>query len=68
MRNIVIDISEKELQRVCQAYQTLQLFMEKILPPNELYHTKCVQGLQESIADVHNGQIKEVKTFEDFVS
>jgi hypothetical protein len=68
MRNIAIDISEEELQRVWQAYQTLQLFMEKILSPNELYHATFLQGLQEAIADVHNGQITEVTTFEDFIA
>ncbi|MEI7696234.1 MAG: hypothetical protein WCI64_11405 [Chlorobium sp.] len=68
MRNIAIDISEEELQHVCQAYQTLQLFMEKILSPNELYQTKFLQGLHEAVADVQNEQIKEVTTFEDFIA
>jgi hypothetical protein len=68
MRNIAINISEDELQHVWQAYQTLQLFMEKILSPNELYHTKFLQGLQEAITDIHNRQVKEVTTFEDFVA
>jgi hypothetical protein len=68
MRNIAIDISEEELQHVWQAYQTLQLFMEKILSPNELYQTKFLQGLQEAVADVQNDQITEVTTFEDFIA
>ena len=68
MKNIAIDISEEELQHVWQAYQTLQLFMEKILSPNELYQTKFLQGLQVAVADVQNNQIKEVTTFEDFIA
>jgi len=36
MKNIAIDISKEELQHVWQAYQTLQLFMEKILSPGGL--------------------------------
>ena len=68
MKNIAIDISEEELQRVWQAYQTLQLFMEKILSPNELYHTKFLEGLHDAVAEAHNGQIKEVTTFKDFIA
>ncbi|MFH1075443.1 MAG: hypothetical protein V1753_01155 [Pseudomonadota bacterium] len=68
MGNIAIEMSEDELQHVWQAYQTLQRFMEKILSPNELYHTEFLQGLQEAIGDVHNRQIKEVTTFEDFIA
>ena len=68
MRNITIEMSEEELKHVLQAYQTLQLFMEKILSPNELYQTEFLQGIQEAIHDVQSGRIKEVSTFEDFIA
>jgi hypothetical protein len=47
---------------------TLQLFMKKILSPNELYQTEFLQGIQEAIHDVQSGRIKEVSTFEDFIA
>ncbi|MEI6260189.1 MAG: hypothetical protein WCR46_09805 [Deltaproteobacteria bacterium] len=68
MRNITIEMSGEELKHVLQAYQTLQLFMEKILSPNELYQTEFLQGIQEAIHDVQSGRIKEVSTFEDFIA
>lgn len=68
MGNIAIEMSEDEVQHVWQTYQTLQRVIEKVISPNELYHTEFLNGLQESISDVHNRQIKEVKTFEDFIA
>lgn len=68
MKNINIKISEEELQNICQSYQVLQNFLEKILSPNELYHTEFIHGIQEALHEIHTDQITEVNTFEDFIA
>lgn len=68
MENITIKISKKELSSVLDAYNTLQSFLSKILPPNELYHQKFLTGLREAKSDVNTGQYVEVNSFEEFIS
>jgi hypothetical protein len=68
MKSIDIKLSEEEFQNIYQAYQTLQNFLEKILPTNELYHTEFIHGIQEALHEVNIGEIKEVNTFEDFIA
>lgn len=67
MHNIAVEISTEELRSVGQAYQTIEHFLEKLVPPNELYHTEFLQGLEESLDEAHNGQLTEVQNFADFI-
>jgi len=67
MKNITLQISEKELLEVVSAYKTLQNFLEKIVSPNEIYESEFLEGLQQSQAEVHNKKFSEVKSFADFV-
>ena len=67
MANITIQISEEEFTGVLQAYHTLQAFLEKIAPVNELYQAAFLNGLKEAQDDVEVGRLEEVKSFEDFV-
>jgi hypothetical protein len=67
MKSITLQISEEELREVAQAYKTLQNFLEKIIPPNELYTDEFLEGLQEAQTDVDNKNFTEVKSFADFV-
>ena len=67
MSEITIQLSESELKKVVQAYQTLQNFLEKIISPNELYTNEFLEGLREAKADVENENFSEVKSFADFI-
>ena len=67
MRNITLQISEKELAEVVSAYKTLQNFLEKVVSPNEIYESEFLEGLQQSQAEVQNKEFSEVKSFADFV-
>ena len=67
MSEITIQMSESELKKVVQAYQTLQNFLEKIISPNELYTDEFLEGLREAKADVENENFSEVKSFADFI-
>ena len=67
MSEITIQLSESELKKVVQAYQTLQNFLEKIISPNELYTDEFLEGLREAKADVENENFSEVKSFADFI-
>ena len=52
MSEITVQLSESELKKVVQAYQTLQNFLEKIISPNELYTNEFLEGLREAKAEV----------------
>ncbi len=39
-----------------------------MMSPNELYPEEFIAGLSEAVNDVREGNITEVKTFEDFIS
>lgn len=67
MKNITLQISEKELLEVVSAYKTLQNFLEKIVSPNEIYKSEFLEGLRQSQMEVHNKEFSEVKSFADFV-
>jgi len=67
MRNITLQISEKELAEVIAAYKTLESFLEKVVSPNEIYESEFLEGLQQSQAEVQNKEFSEVKSFADFV-
>jgi hypothetical protein len=67
MKNITLQISEKELLEVVAAYRTLQNFLEKIVSPNEIYQSEFLDGLRQAQADVQNEDFVEVKNFADFV-
>ncbi len=67
MADIIIRISDEELKSMVEAYQTLQNFLEKIAPPNELYLTDFLEGLQEARAEMKNGQTSEIENFANFI-
>ncbi len=67
MKNITVQISEDELRKVTQAYQTLQKFLDKLISPNELYTDEFLEGLTEAQAEIGKGDFVEVKNFADFV-
>ena len=67
MRNITLQISEKELLEVVAAYKTLENFLEKVVSPNELYKSEFLEGLRQSRAEIENKEFSEVKSFADFV-
>jgi hypothetical protein len=67
MGNITIQISEKEFKGVLEAYRTLQIFLEKIASPNELYQADFLEGIKEAQDEVKSGRFEEVGGFEEFV-
>lgn len=68
MKSIDIKLSEEEFANVYQAYQTLQIFLEKVLSPNEVYNTEFIQGIQESLHEVNSGKTQAVTNFENFIN
>ena len=50
------------------AYNTLQSFLDKLIPPNELYQEKFLNGLKDAVTDVKSKNYSEVKSFEEFIS
>lgn len=68
MKNIDIKLSEEEFANVYQAYQTLQIFLEKVLSLNEVYNTEFIHGIQESLHEVNSGKTQEVTNFENFIN
>ena len=68
MNTITIKLSEEQLSRVIDAYKTIQEFLASILSPNELYQAQFLEGLKESDKDIRKGNIKDVKSFDDFTS
>ena len=67
MKNLTITISEEEFTEILNAYHTLQMFLEKMISPNELYQDEFLSGLREAQKEVELGGFKEVKSFVDFV-
>ena len=67
MKNIRLEISEEELREVAKAYKTLQIFLEKIISPNEIYADEFLEGLREAQAEINDKNFVEVKTFADFI-
>ncbi|CAN2040718.1 conserved hypothetical protein [Candidatus Magnetomoraceae bacterium gMMP-15] len=64
---MTIKISKEELKNVIQAYQILQVFLQKFISKNELYHLEFIQGLEESLSDVEAWNVKKVDSFKDFI-
>jgi hypothetical protein len=67
MSSITIMLSEKQLNKVIDAYRTIQEFLASSLSPNELYQKKFLKGMQEATDDVRSGNMKTVNSFDDFV-
>jgi hypothetical protein len=68
MSTIAIKLTEEQLTKIIEAYRTIQEFLSKALSPNELYHAEFLDGLRESDEDIRQGNLKEVKSFDDFIS
>ncbi len=68
MSGITINITERQLHKVIEAYQTIREFLSTALSPNELYRKEFLKGLSESDTDIKTGKIQEVKSFDDFIS
>lgn len=66
MQNVTIQITEEELSRLLQPYQTLQAFLEKFTSPNELSRADFLNGLKEAQDDVKAGRLEEVRSLENF--
>lgn len=67
MRNITIELSPREFTELLQAYQTLQVFLDKVMSPNELYRENFLTGLRTAQREVEMGQFEEVHSFDDFL-
>jgi len=68
MSTIAIKLTEEQLTKIIEAYRTIQEFLSEALSPNELYHAEFLDGLRESDEDIRQGNLKEVKSFDDFIS
>jgi len=68
MNNIKVQFSTQEITEVLRAYNTIRLFLEKLISPNELYCEEFLNGLQEAQTEVKTGQFEEIDTFEKFIS
>jgi hypothetical protein len=68
MENIAVRFSHQELTEILKAYNTIRLFLEKLISPNELYREKFLKGLHEAHTEVESGQIEEIDSFEKFIS
>ncbi len=68
MSTVTITLSEQQLSKVVEAYRTIQEFLSSALSPNELYHEEFLRGLRESDEDIRTNNMKEVHSFDDFVS
>ncbi len=67
MKNITIELSPQEFTELLQAYQTLQMFLDKVMSPNELYRENFLSGLRSAQLEVEIGQFEEVHSFDDFL-
>lgn len=67
MKNITLEISDKELLEITNAYKVLQRFLDKIVSPNELYTDEFLEGLNEARSQVQSKEFSEVKDFADFI-
>lgn len=67
MKNITLEISDKELLEVTNAYKVLQRFLDKIVSPNELYTDEFLEGLNEARSQIQSKEFSEVKDFADFI-
>ena len=65
---MTIEVSPQELTELLQAYRTLQMVLEKVISPNDLYLSEFLDELQVSQQEIERGQFDEVKTFDDFIS
>lgn len=68
MSTISIKLSEEQLSKVIEAYKTIQEFLASALSPNELYQKEFISGLYESDRDIQMGNIKQVDSFDGFIS
>jgi len=67
MNNITVRFSPQELTEVLQAYNTIRLFLEKLISPNELYQEQFLKGLHEAHNEIEAGQFEEADSFEKFI-
>ncbi|MBS4028391.1 MAG: hypothetical protein KGZ58_07115 [Ignavibacteriales bacterium] len=68
MSTLTITLSEQQLSKVVEAYRTIQEFLSSAISPNELYQEEFLRGLQESDEDIRSKNLKEVHSFDDFIS
>ncbi len=68
MATLTINLTEEQLTKVVEAYRIIQEFLASAISPNELYQAEFVAGLKESDDDIRTGSMKEVHSFNDFLS
>ncbi|MBI4811285.1 MAG: hypothetical protein HY800_07600 [Ignavibacteriales bacterium] len=68
MSTIAVTLTEEQLNKVIEAYHTIQVFLSKALSPNELYNSEFLNGLRASKENIRRGDVKEVDSFSDFIS
>jgi hypothetical protein len=61
-------LSDTQLARLLDAYQTMGKMLETLVGRERLYRPRFLKGLENALQDVARGRTQEVKTFEDFAS
>jgi len=65
---LILEGKIQQLAKVVDANKEIQEFLSTALSPNELYREKFLNGLKESDEDIRTNNVKEVRTFDDFIS
>ncbi len=65
MSSITIKISKKQLDRVLEAYQTIQEFLGMSISQNELYRKEFLAGLRTAHKEIQSGKIKFIDSFDE---
>ena len=68
MRTENVVVSDEQLAKLIDAYNTIQEFLGSVLSPNEIYTSEFLAGLRESGDDRADGRVTEVRSFDDFTA
>ncbi|MBI5325816.1 MAG: hypothetical protein HZB41_11195 [Ignavibacteriae bacterium] len=61
-------LSETEILELVHAYQTIQKFLEKFLPLEQLYTSEFINSINDAMVDLDHKNYVEVNSFDDFVN
>ncbi len=68
MSNINITLTQEQLNKIIEAYQTIQQFLASSFSLNELYQKEFLTEFQEAIDDIQSKKTTSVNSFDDFVN
>ena len=66
--NQTYSLNESEMVEVVKAYQTIQRFIEKFIPLEQIYTSEFINSINDAMHELENKNYVEVNSFDDFVN